>query len=426
MNGSSFWHLIAPPVPHRARLQSVIDAEFAIVGAGIAGLSLALSLARAGREVALVEAATPGSGALGASAGIVAPQLVRTTPRHVLTRLGSTPGANWLRLIGESGGYLFDLIRTLDIACDARPFGFIAPAKGPRAERRLQEIVAQWRPFRQDLAVLSGGEVAAFTGAFGYSAAIVDASGGGVDPLRLAHGLAERAAQAGAQLHDHSPAVGISGHAGHWKVRTTEGEVRARTVALCANGGNHRLHPGLRESVLPMRVHELVTDPLCALMLDSTLPAGHALTDLENDIFSIRVIEGDRLLTYYPVSAHASMQSVEAAVNDRLRAMLTHFQPVRIAHWWEGVAWMNSSLMPRVVVLDDGLFAIQACNGRGIATNAIVGREVARAFLDREGYRPGIAFEKPRAIGGFALARHLPNVLLRGARVLGRLKSGFG
>lgn len=425
MSAPSFWRAAAPSVPDRPRLTNVVDAEFAVVGAGIAGLSLALRLASAGRDVVLVEASTPGSGALGASAGIVAPQLVRTTPDKVLARLGPTLGASWLRLIGESGGHLFDLIRALDIDCDSRPFGFIAPARGPRAEQRLAGIVSQWRPFRQDLAVLAGDDVAATTGAYGYSAAIVDASGGGVDPLRLAQGLAARVAGAGAQLYDHSPATGLQRCGKRWRLRTAEGEVHAHRIVLCANGGNHRLHPGLRESVLPMRVHELTTAPLSETMRERTLPHGHALTDLELDIFSIRLIEAGRLLTYYPVAAEATTRSVEAAVNARLRQMLAYFEPVEIAHLWEGVAWMNSSLLPRVVDLDDGLLAIQACNGRGIATNAIVGREVARILLDPHDYRPGIAFEKPRAISGFALARHIPDVLLNGARALARFKSTF-
>jgi len=426
----SYWRASAVRAAPRPPLAGAAEAEFAIVGAGIAGLSLALRLAAEGREVVVVEESVPGAGALGASAGIVAPQLVRTTPARVLRRLGRDVGGAWLRLIGESGGHLFDTIRQHGIACDARPLGFVAPARGAGAERRLADVVEQWRPFRRDLVVAGASDVVSLTGTRGYAAAIVDASGGGVDPVRLAHGLADRLVAAGGRIFHHSPVTALNRDGPGWRLTTGSaadgagGAVRAARVVLCANGGNHRLHPMLRETVLPMRIHELVTMPLSPAMRAAVLPHGHALTDLERDIFSIRWIAGDRLLTYYPVSAHATAASVEAAVNGRLRAMLRHYEPVSIANSWQGMAWMNSSLLPRVVRLDDGLLAVQACNGRGIATNAVVGREVARILLAPDAYRSGIALEAPRPVRGFALARHLPDMLLHGARALARATRG--
>jgi glycine/D-amino acid oxidase-like deaminating enzyme len=420
MIAASFWQTHARRAVPYPPLRGSENSEFAIVGAGIAGLSLALQLAEAGREVVVVEESVPGAGALGASAGIVAPQLVRTTPRRVLSRLGRDVGGGWLRLIGESGGHLFGLIREHGIECDARPHGFVAPARGADALRRLTTVVDEWRPFREDLTILNAADVAILTGTQGYAAGILDASGGGIDPVRLAHGLADRLVAAGGRLFHYSPATALTREQDAWCLKTTDGSVRAARVVLCANGGNHHLHPLLRETVLPMRIHELVTHPLSAAMRAAVLPHGQALTDLEHDIFSIRWIAGDRLLTYYPVAAHTAAVGIEAAVNKRLRDMLRYHEPFEIAHLWEGVAWMNSSLLPRVVRLDERLLAVQACNGRGIATNAIVGREVARMLLAPTSYNPQIALEDPRRVRGFALARHLPTVLLHGARTMAR------
>lgn len=422
LSSASFWQLTAPRPADHAALSGPAETDVAVVGAGIAGLSLAVHLAQQGAEVVLAEADVAGAGALGSSAGIVAPQLVRTTPNAVLAALGGKTGPGWLRLIGESGGYLFETIRTLGIACDARSQGFIAPARGARARDRLDRIVAEWRPFRTDLSTYGADETAVLTGCRGYSAAIVDASGGGVDPLRLAHGLAASAVAAGARLFYRSAVVGLDRAGDGWRLRTADGEVLARRVVLCANGGNRALHAALDTSVLPMRVHELTTAPLSAAVLAAMLPGGHSLTDLERDIFSIRVIAGDRLLTYCPVGRDATPATVERAVNRRLQRMLRVYEPVRIENLWEGVAWMNSSLLPRVVRIDEGLWAVQACNGRGIATNVIVGREISRMLLGDGGYRPSIAFDRPQPIRGFALARYLPDMLLKSARLATQVK----
>ncbi|MDG2520427.1 FAD-dependent oxidoreductase [Caulobacter segnis] len=414
----SLWGAVGGGPAPRPTLDGRQDAEIAIVGAGIAGLSLACELAAAGRTVCVVEALTPGAGALGASAGIIAPQLVRTTPVKVLEKLGPELGASWLGLVGESGGHLFDLIRALEIDCDARPYGFIAPARGANAPERLQQVVEEWRPFRQDLSVLDADATHAMTGCVGYGAAVLDASGGGVNPLKLAAGLAARAVETGAALFHHSPATALERVGARWRLEAGGGVVEADKIVLCANGGNQFLHPSLDATVLPMRVHELATAPVSHRLRASVLPGGQSLTDLELDIFSIRFAEGERLVTFYPVKQEATAEAIEQAVNRRLAGMLDAYEPVRIEHLWEGVAWINSSLLPRIVALDEGLLAVQACNGRGIATNAIVGREIARMLLSDGRYRPAIAMERPGRIGRVPFMRHVPGLMLRLGRAM--------
>jgi glycine/D-amino acid oxidase-like deaminating enzyme len=90
---------------------------------------LAFHLAAAGKHPLVLEAARCGSGASGASAGIVAPQLVRTTPRLVQERLGRERGIRLLRLIAEAGHYTFDLIRRQALDCLASQTGLLSPAR---------------------------------------------------------------------------------------------------------------------------------------------------------------------------------------------------------------------------------------------------------------------------------------------------------
>ncbi len=70
-------------------------AEVAVLGAGVVGLAIALRLARAGREVALVDPAPPGSGASWGNAGTIAdyavmpvgtPEVLRALPRLLFDR----------------------------------------------------------------------------------------------------------------------------------------------------------------------------------------------------------------------------------------------------------------------------------------------------------------------------------------------------
>ncbi|QKS00436.1 FAD-binding oxidoreductase [Sphingomonas sp. CL5.1] len=375
---------------------------------------MALHLVENGRPPLLLEGAAIGSGATGMSAGIVAPQLVRATPSAVLAKFGVPRGEALLRLVSDSGRYLFDLATRHAIDCDQSAAGFLAPATGHGALQRLGELIGRWRPYRSDLALCGAAEVEALSGCRGYGAAILHQTGGSIDPLLYARGLAARAEALGARIHEDTHVTAITREGRSWIVSTGAARVRAQQVVLAANGGNGALHPALTGTVLPLPVCEMSTEPLPPEMRAAILPFGHSLTDMEADVFSIRYTAGDRLVTAHPMSSRHSIGQIAEAVNRRLAATLVAYRPLRLEHVWHGTAWVNSNLLPRLVRPAEGVIAIQACNGRGLGINTIIGREVARTLLD-PGSSPDIGFETPRRISGFAFARHVPHLLMTAA-----------
>jgi glycine/D-amino acid oxidase-like deaminating enzyme len=112
----SLWTVRNPPPPPGPVFTGTLQTDVAIVGAGIAGLSTALHLAADGVEVVVLDAGPEASSATAASAGVIAPQLVRTTPKGVLDRLGHARGARLLQLLAGAGRYVFELIRAETIA----------------------------------------------------------------------------------------------------------------------------------------------------------------------------------------------------------------------------------------------------------------------------------------------------------------------
>jgi len=399
-----------------------VQTDVAVVGGGIAGLSTALHLSAESVEVVVLDAGREALSATAASAGVVAPQLVRTTPNGVLGRLGQERGARLLHLLAESGRYVFDLIRAEAIDCAAQPHGFINPVASGADAEQVRRLIEEWAPFRTDLKVAGVDETRDLTGCLGYTASLVDPSGGGLDPVAYVQGLAARLPPSLVRLIRDTKVLSMRREGGSWALRTAEGLVLAKTVMLCANGGNARLHPALAKTILPLPVYEVATRPLAPSMRAQILPKGHALTDASTDVFSIRFDRDGRLITACSAGAVMGRDALTTQINRRLVATISAYEATPLDYAWKGTAWLNSDLLPRILRVDEGLFAVQACNGRGIALSTIIGREAARLAIQPATYQPLVPLQRPRPVPGYAVARHLPGLMMFGAAVVKKFR----
>ncbi len=415
--GTSLWIAQNHPPPATAPFRGTLDTDIAIIGAGAAGASLAFHLAAGGGEAVVLEAARQPFAATAASAGVIAPQLVRNTPNSVMERLGADAGRRFLRLMAGSGRRLFALAKAEGIDCDAQAHGFLNPVAGEDGAARLRALMSQWAPFRQDLELADAARTRALTGAEGYSACLIDPTGGGIDPVAFVQGLAARTPAAKVAVFRDSPVISVARRGAGWTVRTAEGVLNARRVVLCAGGGNARLHRALKKTLLPLAVYQVATAPLPAAMRRGILPAGHALTDTSADVFSIRFDGAGRLITALPAVRDMSREELDRTINDRLVAILPAYERTPLEFGWKGVAWLNPTLLPRVTLVEEGLIAIQACNGRGLALNTALGADLAGWLLAPDVGPAALLLEPPRPIAGYAFARHMPGLMMAAAGV---------
>ncbi|HKU14340.1 MAG TPA: FAD-binding oxidoreductase [Steroidobacteraceae bacterium] len=413
--GTDLWRPLWRAHQQRPRptLVGKVEAEIAIVGGGLEGLSLARELSSRGKRVVLVEAQQLSQGATGASAGIVAPQLIHQSPDDVTKRLGAAQAERFLKLLAGAGKRTFELIGERKRDVGASDAGFIAPVRTTTGARRLAAIVGQWQRFRSDLKLLAADETRALTGAMGYAGALLDPTGGWLNPVAYGELLATDAESTGAVIFLRSAVSSVERAGSRWRLACSGGSVIARQVVLCANGGNAEIAPALRRSILPLHVCQMATLPLDPQVRRTILPQGHAMTDVERDVFSIRFDPQGRLITAYPMSERLREPGrLNELVNRRLGMLLPGFRATPLEHAWTGVAWLNSDLLPRVVRLDDGLFAVQACNGRGIALSTAIGHEFGAWLAGGAKDDCAVAIQKPRAIPGYVFARYLPALLM--------------
>src|SRR5262249_37915167 len=158
------------------------------------GLSAALHLSTAGRDVVVLEASEVGERASGVNGGQVIPGL-KHDPDILEQMFGPVVGPRLVQTVASGPDVVFDLIRKHEIACAATRTGWIQPATSARALEALAARVEQWRRRGADVELLSGPDTARLTGSQRYSGGWIDRRGGTVQPLSYVRGLARAARQ---------------------------------------------------------------------------------------------------------------------------------------------------------------------------------------------------------------------------------------
>ncbi len=83
---ATMWDATASPEPETGPLDGRVEADVAIVGGGITGMSTALHLAEAGQKVAVLEAERVGWGASSRNTGHMASAWTSMLPDEVIGR----------------------------------------------------------------------------------------------------------------------------------------------------------------------------------------------------------------------------------------------------------------------------------------------------------------------------------------------------
>ncbi|MHB9881178.1 NAD(P)/FAD-dependent oxidoreductase [Pacificimonas sp. ICDLI1SI03] len=410
---SSLWTATAARAPAFTSLSGDQQADVLVVGGGIAGMSTALSLAEKGIDVALVEAGQPGDGATGQSGGLVAPDYIRHSPESIRSVLGHKDAERLTGMIGRSGQHVFDLITRYGIDCGARQDGFYTPSHTPSLAEDQRRYANQWRVRGHKVSFVEGEEVRQLFGADRYCGALRFEEGGSLNPLGYVRGLARSAQLNGARVFTNSTVRALNREKDVWVCQTSSGTIRAPRVVLAANGGNAALHPAMRRTSLPLHVVQFATTPLDPSQRRAILPNGGGFTDKVPYLFTARIDNHGHLVSAFPMSF--LLKGDEGYYREARSRLREHFETMRdpdIGHLWRGVAWVNTSFLPEVYDLGDDAISIQACNGRGIATNTVLGAEVAAMLATGDSESLSVRMRKPKPIRFYSAAAMLPKLLM--------------
>jgi glycine/D-amino acid oxidase-like deaminating enzyme len=358
------------------------EADVAVIGGGIGGLSAALHLRQAGVSTVLLEARTVGAGASGRNNGQVIPTLTRHDPKAILAVMGPERGELFLRMLQASADLLFDTASRYAIDCDVRRTGWIQPAHSPGRARLAAARARQWQERGAPAEALDAATLADHLGSDVYYGGWRHGGAGHINPLAFTRGLARAVVQEGGQIHENSPVLSMQREADGWHLRTPAGEVRCRRVVLVTAAYTAGLWPGLARTIVPVTSYQLASAPLPPGIAARILPCDEAASDTRNDLRYFRKDRDGRLITGGALAVQAAVRPrLETLVKRKLAETFAFLGEPTLPFFWGGRIAMTTNRLPRLHRTQDGLISWIGCNGRGLALSMAMGGVMRDAVL---------------------------------------------
>ena len=232
--------------------------------------------------------------------------------------------------------------------------------------------------------VLDARETQARTAVQGYAGSLFVPSGGAIHPVKLLHGLISSARALGLRLF-----TGVRALSAQRQPRRLDYRDGARPdplptkLLVCTNARSPDLFADLEASIVPLHVCQIATRPLQASQRAHCCSRAKACPIRSSTSFPTASTRQWRLISgAMPVLPAWTGQRLGRRIVARIaRELGLDFEP-QLEHVWFGEASVTADRLPALYELGPGAHAITACNGRGLATSAMLGIALGNAVAD--------------------------------------------
>src|SRR6266550_3422698 len=418
----------AAMLPGRSRLSFDLDVDICVVGAGLAGLTVALEAARLGASVAVLEGRHVGWNASGHHLGTVMPGYGLPVG-DLIARIGFEDTRELWSLSKEGADYVRANATEQLIPGIALSEGVLEVSNVEAGDQLISRLQLLGEDFETEVEGWQVDRVRDQLKTDHYFHGVYYPTAFQIDGRKYVHGLAALARRAGARIFEDTPVVSMDPSGVRKRIVTPSARLRASHIVLAGN-----IHLGaplrrLSETLLPVWRYAAVTAPLGERLADVVRFQG-SVTDTDG-IDHFRIVDGDRLMWASPETTWAARpERFAPAIARRIHKIFPQLGRPEIAEVWGGAAGHTVHGMPQIGQLRRGLWVTSGFGRQGLNTSAIAGQLIARSILwGDERWRLFSPFELVWAGGATGrVAGHLISMWGRGssaaAGALARYREG--
>jgi glycine/D-amino acid oxidase-like deaminating enzyme len=361
------------------RLSFDLDVDIAVVGAGLAGLTVALEAARLGASVAVLEGRQVGWNASGHQLGTVMPGYGLPIG-ELIARIGFEDSRELWSLSKEGAEYVRATASEESMPGIAMSEGALEVSNVEAGDQLISRLQMLGEDFETEVEGWQVDRVRDQLKTDRYFHGVYYPKAFQVDGRKYVHGLAALARRAGARIFEDTPVVSIDPSGIRKRLVTPSARLRASHIVLAGN-----IHLGaplrrLSETLLPVWRYAAVTVPL-GERLAETMTFKGSVTDSDG-IDHFRIVDGDRLMWASPETTWAAQpERFAPAISRRIRTIFPRLGRVEISEVWGGAIGQTVHGMPQIGQLRRGLWVASGFGRQGLNTSAMAGQLIVRSIL---------------------------------------------
>src|ERR1700681_3505785 len=363
----------------RARLSFDLDVDICVVGAGLAGLTVALEAARLGASGAVLRGRHVGWNASGHHLGTVMPGFGLPIG-ELIARIGFEDSRELWSLSQQGADYVRATATEELIPGIAPSEGALEVSNVEAGEQLISRLQMLSEDFETDVEGWQVDRVRDQLKTDHYFHGVYYPKAFQIDGRKYVHGLAALARRAGARIFEDTPVVSIDPSGIRKRIVTPSARLRASHIVLAGNIHLGATLPRLSETLLPVWRYGAVTAPLGGRLAEAMTFQGSVADSDGIDHF--RIVDGDRLMWASPETTWAARpERLAGAIQRRIRTIFPRLGPVEISEAWGGAIGQTVHGMPQIGQLRRGLWVTSGFGRQALNTSAMAGQLIARSIL---------------------------------------------
>lgn len=357
--------------------QPPASVDVVIVGSGYTGLTAAITLAKSGASVAVLEAETIGWGASSRNGGITSPGQKKAISK-IFKAYGPEKGRALWQISLDAIDLIERYIQEENIDCGWHRDGYVALAYKPSHYDHLREY-AEWVEKHLDYptTLVPPAELGSEIGTDKFYGGLSDPNGGGLQPAQYVFGLAQAAARHGAFLCEETQVTGVKRREGGFEVVTNRGVVRAGEVVFATNGYTENVVPGLKSKVFPVGSYIIVTEPLTEDLQREISPRQRMFWDTKSFLNYFGLTHDGRMLWggRNDLSTNLDLEVSAGILREQMVETFPQLAGIPVTHTWTGKLGITFDLMPHIGRVKGVHYAL-GYGGHGMAGATYLGTEI--------------------------------------------------